>query len=146
MGKDNNTSPLTNLDLAHRQILRLSTVRDIMLHFLAKCQEKQRTQWAWQEDQARAHCQAEDTDNQLFDRLKELDSYVTDCRMGLRQWQQHVDAMETAADTLRARLQKRSASLLGGACKTHLAQTQLETLRGAAQCVRSMSRTFQARR
>ena len=122
---DHDTSPLTNLQLAHRRILRLSTVRDIMLYFLSECQEKRQSQWAWQEQKAQAYCQADDTGDELIDKLKELDAYVTTCKKGLSEWQKHVDAMEVAADALRAKLRERSSAFLKGACKTYLARAQV---------------------
>ena len=46
---DNGRSPLTNLELAHRRILRLGSVQEILNHFFVACRTKRSMARAGQE-------------------------------------------------------------------------------------------------
>ena len=66
--------------------------------------------------------------------------------MGLKEWQNHVDAMQDALDALRAKLHKRISAVVKGAYKTYLAQKQVTAFREAAQVICAKTRCFVAKR
>ena len=57
--RDNTTSPLTNLNLTHRRILRIASMKDIFQAFLLECKDHRKTDYTHAEDDTRARCEAD---------------------------------------------------------------------------------------
>ena len=103
----NATSPLTGLDLEHRHILRMTSEKEIIDHFLSSCRDQRGAQRVGQEEQAKAYCQTGELAHKL-DQLRQLDAYVATCSTEVAGWQRHVDKMQVIAEELRLKLQQKS--------------------------------------
>jgi len=103
---DHGISPLTGLELEHCNILRMSSVKDIIGHFLSACRDQRGAQRECQEERAKAWCQTEEPLHSLMDHLRELYAYVETCEAEIEGWQRHVDKMQFMAGELRLNLQQ----------------------------------------
>jgi len=101
---ENDRSPLTNLELLHRNILRVSSLTSVLENFLHVShgrREQARTQhlrsFALTD---RRSCK------QLEDAVQEIDGYVAAANLELTNWQRHVVELEMVGAELRESLEE----------------------------------------
>ena len=82
----NGTSPLTNLDLRHRTILRLSSAKDMLDEFLCLCSQQADAHRSKLEDIATSHPENWGGRTDLLDAMNQIVAYVQRCNTEIDRW------------------------------------------------------------
>ena len=135
---DNGRSPLTNLELAHRRILRLGSVQEILNHFFVACRTKRSMARAGQEAAARHMLEKQVRDDtRLLGELRELEAYIQECASEIEEWRRHVLLMRGMADQIWADLRDRSARLIQRSVRCAVMRDRIKKLLRAEEASRS---------
>ena len=96
---EHGTSPLTNLPLPHRQILRLTSLKDVLHVYLDSCRELRTERWKHQI--SAANQKDGRSYDQLQEELQELESYIREATVEICKWREHISNLQRLADNLR---------------------------------------------
>ena len=101
----NNTSPLTNEALPHRDVFCISSLTDVFAAFLRECRER-RSQMM--KSMLNQHAQAAGNSENALDDLQaaveNLQNYLTEAKSELANWQQYITDLECVASDLHTRV------------------------------------------